>query len=228
MYPQGVKEDMKTNRTLLLVVAVLLVFGLAACNRSASTGPAGEGGANNQTEAVPNPDDIGSQFITQTAVAAEAANPQPAPVQAEPTQPAEMQPTPAPAEPTAAPPKPTEAPQAIPTVKVPPQYTLQQGEFPYCIARRFDINPDQLLAANNMGKASQSYPGQTLIIPQNAKPFPGKRALVSHPTKYTVKAGDTIYTIACTFGDVSPEAIVAANNLSKPYTLQPGQILQIP
>ncbi len=218
---------MKTNRFFILVIATFLVFGLAACNRSASSGPAGQQGTENTAPEVPNPNDINAAIATQTAVAVEQANPQPAVTQLPPAQPtaaAPVQP-----EPTAVPPTPTEAAApAIPTLKVPAKYTLQAGEFPYCIARRFDINPDQLLAANNMGKASRSYPGQTLVIPQNAKPFPGKRALVHHPAKYTVRAGDTIYTIACYFGDVSPEAIIAANALSKPYTLQAGQVLQIP
>ncbi len=220
---------MKTNRFLILIVAVFLMLGLAACNRSASSGPTGQQGAGeNPTQPVPNPNELNASFATQTAIAAEGANAQ----QPEATQPPAAQPTeaaPVQPAPTTAPPEPTkEAPPAIPTLNVPANYTLQPGEFPYCIARRFDINPDQLLAANNMGKASQSYPGQTLVIPQNAKPFPGKRALVAHPAKYTVKAGDTIYTIACTFGDVSPEAIIAANSLAKPYTLQAGQVLQIP
>ncbi|HEB65975.1 MAG TPA: LysM peptidoglycan-binding domain-containing protein [Chloroflexi bacterium] len=219
---------MKTNRFLTLVIAAFLMLGLAACNRSASSGPTGQQGAGeNPTQPVPNPNELNAGFVTQTAVAA-GVNAQPP----EATQPPAVQPTtaaPAQPAPTAVPPQPTEeAPPAIPTPKVPAKYTLQPGEFPYCIARRFDINPDQLLAANNMGKASQSYPGQTLVIPQNAKPFPGKRALAAHPTKYTVRAGDTIYTIACTFGDVSPDAIIAANSLSKPYTLQAGQVLQIP
>lgn len=221
---------MKTNRFLILVIAMFLMLGLAACNRSASSGPTGQQGAESPSQAVPNPNEINASFATQTAVAAEQANPQPTNTQAPAAQPTTA--APAQPQPTTAPPKATQAtqpqPQAIPTLKVPDKYTLQPGEFPYCIARRFDINPDQLLAANNMGKASQSYPGQTLVIPQNAKPFPGKRALVSHPTKYTVRAGDTIYTIACYFGDVSPEAIIAANAISNPYTLQAGQVLQIP
>jgi LysM repeat protein len=41
-------------------------------------------------------------------------------------------------------------------------------------------------------------------------------------------AGDTIYTIACAFGDVDPNAIIVVNGLESPYTLTPGQVLQIP
>jgi LysM repeat protein len=70
--------------------------------------------------------------------------------------------------------------------------------------------------------------GDVLKIPQNAAAFPGDRALKAHPAQYTVGAGDTIYSIACAYGDVSPEMIVAANALAAPYTLTSGSVLQIP
>jgi LysM repeat protein len=52
--------------------------------------------------------------------------------------------------------------------------------------------------------------------------------LKAHPADYTVKAGDTIYSIACDFGDVDPMAIAAANNLQAPYTLKVGDVIRIP
>ena len=67
-----------------------------------------------------------------------------------------------------------------------------------------------------------------LKIPQTGHTFPGTRALHPHPATYTVKTGDTIYNIACYYGDVDPMAIVAANSLIAPYTLTAGQSLQIP
>jgi LysM repeat protein len=118
----------------------------------------------------------------------------------------------------------------IPTATpgLPASYTLEKGEFPYCIARRFNINPSDLLRANNLTANSTTYPGMKLKIPQNAGGFPGNRALHKHPTTYTVRPGDTIYTIACYFGDVDPNSIVLANDLKEPYTLTAGQSLQIP
>ena len=44
-----------------------------------------------------------------------------------------------------------------------------------------------------------------------------------HPDTYTVEAGDTVYSIACFYGDVSPEAIIAVNQLEEPYELTAGQ-----
>jgi LysM repeat protein len=114
-----------------------------------------------------------------------------------------------------------------PTPGKPSSYTLHEGEFPYCLARRFNVNPDDLLAVNGLSNNSLVVPGQTLSIPSGST-FPGPRALLSHPTNYTVKGGDTVYFIACAFGDVDPVAIAAANGISSPYNLTPGSVIKIP
>lgn len=128
-------------------------------------------------------------------------------------------------------PSPTPLPQVNPVSPSgrPSTYTLQKGEFPFCIARRFDVDPDELLALNGLTR-SQSYftPGTVLKIPQTGKPFPGERALLKHPTTYTVLSGDTIYSLACKFGDVDPLAIAAQNGLQAPYTLTVGTQITIP
>jgi LysM repeat protein len=66
-----------------------------------------------------------------------------------------------------------------------------------------------------------------LKIPTSGS-FPGTRALKSHPTTYTVLTGETIYQIACRFGDVDPNVILAANGLTAGTVLTAGQVLQIP
>jgi LysM repeat protein len=48
--------------------------------------------------------------------------------------------------------------------------------------------------------------GTTLKIPQTGT-WQGERALKSHPTNYTVVSGDTLYTIACGFGDADPNTL---------------------
>ena len=59
--------------------------------------------------------------------------------------------------------------------------------------------------------------------------FPGTRALRNHPATYTVAASDeTVYSIACLFGDVDPSAIAQANNISPGAALSAGQQLSIP
>ncbi len=128
---------------------------------------------------------------------------------------------------TAAPAKPTViVPTATPGI--PTSYRLKSGEFPYCIARRFNVNPSELLSINGLGTSSQVAPGTTLQIPQTGNPFPGSRSLREHPTTYTVKAGDSIGSIACLFGDVDPSSIAIANGISENQALNAGETLQIP
>jgi LysM repeat protein len=118
----------------------------------------------------------------------------------------------------------------VPTSAVgrPSSYTLQAGEFPYCIARRFNVNPDDLLSVNGIPDGSILYPGRTLTIPQTGS-FPGDRSLHSHPDTYTVdSSGTTLYAVACYYGDVRPEDIASANSLSLSTTLTIGQQLSIP
>jgi LysM repeat protein len=117
----------------------------------------------------------------------------------------------------------------MPTQGPPPAtYTLQKNEFPFCIARRVNVDPAELLALNGLSSYSVYYAGMGLRIPQTGRTFPGNRALMAHPTSYTVAGGETVYSIACAFGDVDPMAIAALNGLQPPYKLTPGMTLQIP
>ncbi len=115
---------------------------------------------------------------------------------------------------------------------VPGTYTLQQGEWVYCIARRFNVDPDELLRLNGLRDwdAQSLSPGLVLQLPQTGNPFPGPRALIPHPATYTVTGNNdtTIYGVACQYGDVFPEAIAQANNLPLSTYLTAGQQLTIP
>jgi LysM repeat protein len=118
----------------------------------------------------------------------------------------------------------------VPTTSVgrPATYTLQAGEFPYCIARRFNVNPDDLLTINGITEGGILYPGRTLTIPQTGS-WPGDRSLHNHPDTYTVDSSDTtIYRVACYYGDVVPQDIASANGLSLSSSLTIGQKLIIP
>lgn len=121
---------------------------------------------------------------------------------------------------------PTTAP--LPAGVRPPTYILQNGEWPYCIARRFDVNPDALLSASGLTSPDLYYPGLKLTIPKSSA-FPGPRSLASHPTTYSVLSGDeTVYSVACKYGDVYPDAIASANGISASAKLTAGQALKIP
>jgi LysM repeat protein len=116
----------------------------------------------------------------------------------------------------------------VPAGVRPASYTLQNGEFPYCIARRFNVDPDALLRASGLTSPDVYYAGLTLTIPQSGA-FPGGRMLATHPVTYNVLSGEeTIYSIACKFGDVDPGAIASANSIAASAKLTAGQQLQIP
>jgi len=111
----------------------------------------------------------------------------------------------------------------------PASYTLQAGEFPYCIARRFNVNPDELLNINGLSDGQLYYPNLTLKMPQTGNPFPAARALQAHPATYTVASADeTAYSVACRYGDVDPAAIASANGIAVSAKLTVGQKLNIP
>jgi len=111
----------------------------------------------------------------------------------------------------------------------PRTYVMHRGEFPYCIARRFNVHPAELLTTNGLTDGQGLSQGATLSIPQNGSHFPGNRALQSHPTTYTVvSSNETLYSVACQFGDVDPAAIAYMNGISIDTTLSTGQQLQIP
>src|SRR5664280_566735 len=109
----------------------------------------------------------------------------------------------------------------------PSTYSIQAGEFPYCLARRFNVGPNDLLSLNGLTSGEIIQPGTTLSIPATGT-FPGTRALQAHPTQYTVAVNDTFYTIACSFGNVDPSAIAAANGMSVTAPLTTGQVINIP
>lgn len=213
---------------LAFVVVLAIAFGLAACTRSASTPPPIADGTGTST-----PSGLTSQQMTMEAVrsalltqTAQAGGGEPTDRPEEP-----VGPTGTPLPPVADTPVATATTRVVATApvgQVPSTYTLQDGEHPYCIARRFDIDPTILLAVNGLDSSTLSSPGMTLTIPQDADPFPGPRALRQHPASYTVQPGETIYAVACIFGDVYPIAIAQANGLTEPYDVSPGDVLQIP
>jgi len=227
---------MATKRMIVFIVLALFSLSLAACELSASTpppaGPTDEGSMGTLEAVLAN-------IATQTAAAGGVAA---TPVQETPEAPAETPPAeeapPEEAEETEAAepqeeaePEPAAATPVVvptPTPGIPTSYTLQKGEFPFCIARRFNVNQYELLNLSGLSLNSKPQVGFNLRIPQTGNSFSGDRSLQDHPTTYTVAAGDTIYTVACKFGDVDPMSIAVANGLSSPYNLKAGDRINIP
>ena len=200
-----------------LVLTIILLIALSACTKPASTPP-------------PATATINFEKIYEQATGTALAQPEIAPVEVDTT--GEEESLSAPEEAAASTntpvPEPTSTMVPISAYEVPASYTLHTGEFPYCLARRFNINQDSLLALNNLSINAQLPAGYTLKIPQSAGPFFGQRALRSHPVSYTVLANDTFYSIACLFGDVDPRAIAVANGMDVSASLSAGKVIQIP
>ena len=113
----------------------------------------------------------------------------------------------------------------------PTTYTLQKDEFPFCIARRFNVDPANLLSASGLTSPDVYYQGLQLTIPQSGSwPDPSTRALRNHPDTYTVtgNSDNTVYGVACKYGDVDPAAIAQNNGISVSAALTIGQQLKIP
>ncbi len=218
---------MTIKRTLVLLALVMFAIILAACELSASTPPpttqTGEGPMGTLQSEL-------GDIATQTALA--GGGNISVPTTQTPSGSSETQATTEPAEPTSPPteepPTATPLPVFTATPGIPNTYTLQKGEFPFCIARRFNVNQYELLNISGLSLSSRPGVGFNLKIPQTGNHFVGQRALRSHPATYTVGAGDTINSIACLYGDVDPSAIAQANGLKAPYNLNAGKKLQIP
>jgi LysM repeat protein len=119
-------------------------------------------------------------------------------------------------------------PTAMPVGSRPATYTLQSGEFPYCLARRFDVDPDELLRLSGLSDGVMYPAGTQVRIPQSGS-FPGTRALRNHPSTYTVaSSSETIYSIACLFGDVDPGMLAQNNSISPGTPLTVGKQLNVP
>lgn len=221
---------MKKMSVIILVLIAITLLVMTGCTRSATRAPRA---VPTDEGLIPFPESTQSQILedilaaTQTAQAQESSASTKEPTDApatgggEPTQAAAAQPTAVPQEET----KPSSFPTATPGA--PSTYTIQQDEFPFCIARRFDVNAGDLLAINGLNLDSYVVPGFVLTLPQNSA-FVGERALKAHPTEYTVQSGDTIGKIACSFGDVNPYDIYAINGLEQGAALTVGQVLRIP
>jgi LysM repeat protein len=224
---------MNIRRFLLLALVLVTVMSVSGCKLPASTIPAPISTKGTEFPA-PGTETMGLFETIATQTAAAAAGGQPA-VNAS-TQVARLTATNKPGgQQQAATPAPTKTAtkkstnrHVSPTEGIPTTYTLEKGEYPYCIARRFDVSPGELLAINGLSGDSMVFEGTKLAIPQTGNSFPFARELHSHPDDYTVRSGDSIYSIACYYGDVDPMDIANKNNLDEPYSLSTGDKLHIP
>lgn len=232
------------SKKLGLIILVLLALTLSACNLNASDVPTPTQPKKNQQIKASQTVDPGMNIVevaaSQTAAASgglpnDGSTPDPllGDITATPGDGLDL-PTLDPSLPTPTGnaliiPSVTPMPAAQPTVQTsrPATYALHEGEFIFCLARRFNVNVDQTLALNGLRDSEPLQPGFVVKIPTSGS-FDGVRALRPHPTTYTVQSGDSIYSIACLYGDVDPLNIAAVNGLAAPYNLTTGTAIKIP
>ena len=126
----------------------------------------------------------------------------------------------------------------------PTTYTVQRGDWFYTIARKFGATVEALQAANPGINPNLVFQGQVLNIPGTGTAPPPSATLTpvaSGPTpttgpigtpvpklsRYTVQAGETLYSIALQF-NTTIYALQIANHLASPHFIYPGQVLVIP
>jgi LysM repeat protein len=222
----------------LLLVAVLVVGGLTGCERQADSREpeaTAEAGAEPTTasQTTPLPGATVVSATTPSTVIDEEPTPgtivQPAATAAEgtPTD-VEVQPTEGAAEPGTEP-VPTEPPASGDDYII---HKVQSGETLSSIATKYNTTVQAIVEANNLPNASVITVGQELKIPTTDGSSSGSSDGSSSGTdgcrvNHTVKSGEWVYQIARNYG-VSPQSILAANNLANPSLIHPGMVLCIP
>ncbi|MGP4066986.1 LysM peptidoglycan-binding domain-containing protein [Halobacillus sp. B29] len=101
-------------------------------------------------------------------------------------------------------------------------HTVKAGDTLYSLAGKYEVTVNQIVKANNLVNANVIQIGQRLSIPgdtPNPPPVQGE--------SYTVKAGDTLYSIAKRY-NVSLNDLIEANQISNPTYIRIGQNLVIP
>lgn len=146
-------------------------------------------------------------------------------------------------DPTATP-VPTNTPTPVPTEPEPVNpygttskglttYTLQAGDDLVCLARRFNLSVSYLMSYNRLESPDAVGAGDTIGLPRSGSAWTpmdgyGGRIVHRHPAVYTVQSGDTMFSIACFYGDVLPEDIARVNGLILGEPLTAGTELRIP
>ena len=97
-------------------------------------------------------------------------------------------------------------------------HTVKKGESCYSVAQRYGVELSAVLNANGIASGSTIYPGRTLTIDANAKN--------TQNANYTVKKGDTLYTIAKSHSTTA-DALKQQNGLTA-NRIYAGQKLFVP
>ena len=98
-------------------------------------------------------------------------------------------------------------------------YTVKPGDTLYGISNQYGVSVTELAELNGI-KGSSLGVGTVLKIPVTSGTNPNNMFM------YTIKRGDTLYSIATKY-NTTPQKIIDLNYL-KSTTITPGQVLRIP
>ena len=122
-----------------------------------------------------------------------------------------------PAQPAGSTPEPAETPEQEMI------YTVQTGDSLTGIAAEFEVEWQDIAAANDIQEPYTIYRGQRLVIPGvSPTPVPTEELTI-----HVVQTGETLFSIAVQYG-VTVQAILEANQLNDPDLIYRGQELVIP
>lgn len=103
-------------------------------------------------------------------------------------------------------------------------YRVRAGETLSSIAHRHGMPVSTLARLNNMGAQDTLVKGQRLVIKASARRFRGEGAVSGHRLLYTVRSGDTVYSISRQF-QVSVTRLKSWNGLNQRHQIKAGQRL---
>lgn len=112
-------------------------------------------------------------------------------------------------------------PGQVPSTPTTGTYIVKAGDTLYSIAARYKTTVATIAKANNITNTNVLRVGQVLKMPGTPPPPPPATA-----TTYTVKSGDTLYSIASRY-KTTVSRLVQVNNISNPNVLSVGQKLTI-
>ncbi|MCR3921519.1 MAG: M23 family metallopeptidase [Firmicutes bacterium] len=103
------------------------------------------------------------------------------------------------------------------------QHTIARGETLTTIAKRYGTSVKLLMQTNNLQNPNFIYAGQVLTLVTDEKVA---KSFVA-PVVHSLQRGETIWELAKRY-NAEVKEILAANDISDPKTLEPGQKLTIP
>lgn len=127
--------------------------------------------------------------------------------------------------PTATPP-PTSTPVPIVQETLLIRHAVQSGETLLSIAIDYDVSVEEIQRANNL-TSELIRAGDEISIPVLRESAAAQSSAAATDFEYIVKSGDTLSTIATTFG-TTVEDLLVANQLTAGEFIQPGDSLVLP